>query len=115
MFEELLDPRRTQALRVALAHLRKVLQNSWNDQHVATTQAGTSYTGVLAAQSGQDFLFRGTGTHKDQILIGDLRDLPPGAAMGKPIVFTATYFGIPNQRPDAEIVAAPPAKSGPER
>jgi len=114
VFDELLDPRRVQALRSALAHLRKILR-SWNEQHIATTQAGVSYAGLLVDRNASDFLFRGTGAHRDQILIGDLRDLPPGTATGKPVAFTAAYFGTPAERPAAEIESPQKKPSGPQR
>lgn len=106
VFEELLDPRRSGALRSALAHLRRILP-VWNDLHVATTQTGTAYTGLLVKGEGGDFMLRGTGAHKDQILIGDLRDLPPGTPVGKAVSFTASQFGSPSDRPAVESEPRP--------
>jgi cell filamentation protein len=73
IFNELLDPVRSQALRAATrfleAHRNEV---NWQERYVATTEPGRSYAGTFVGAGGPNFMMH----DGKNIYVGNLTDLP---------------------------------------
>lgn len=112
MFDEITDPRQVGAMRKAIGFLDAARTVKWNDIYVSTTRAGEAYAGVLVSCAGPDFMMRTERDGATSILVGDARDLPPGAQSRAALAFTATHFGA---APGSEAQADPPAVPGPPK
>ena len=93
MFDEILDERQVGAMRKAIGFLDAAKSVRWNDTYISTTRPGESYQGVLVSRAGADFMMRTRRDGEPAILIGDVRDLPPGVQSGQGLAFQSSHFG----------------------
>lgn len=84
--DEITDTERIQPLIKVIARLKEQGFN-WNDQYVATTSPGQSYTGTFADSDGVNFFFR---DEKNRILVAKLKDLEDRPEPGNRLGFTAS-------------------------
>ncbi|HMS44220.1 MAG TPA: Fic family protein [Alphaproteobacteria bacterium] len=86
-FKEAIDPDRVAMMRKAINFLSKT-HIAWNENYMATTEIDQLYEGRFVSQAGTDFMMR---TNKEEIIIGNIKDLEKVPNSGDRFSFTSKH------------------------